>query len=71
MKFHDSYKTNTPTIFAAVVAFTFVLVALVFFIYDLLVQHRNEKIVVTAARSNAYSFIHISRRNSRSFAATK
>ena len=53
LKFHDSYKTNTPTIFAAVVAFTFVLVALVFFIYDLLVQHRNEKIVVTAARSNA------------------
>ena len=35
------------------VAFTFVLVAVVFLIYDLLVQHRNEKIVVTAARSNA------------------
>ena len=40
-------------IYAAVVAFTFVLVAAVFFIYDLLVQQRNEKIVVTAARSNA------------------
>jgi class 3 adenylate cyclase len=40
-------------IYAAVVAFTFILVAAVFFIYDLLVQHRNEKIVVTAARSNA------------------
>ena len=52
-KFHDNYKTNTPTIYAAVVAFTFVLVAAVFFIYDLLVQYRNEKIVVTAARSNA------------------
>jgi class 3 adenylate cyclase len=30
-----------------------VLVAIVFLIYDLLVQHRNEKIVITAARSNA------------------
>jgi class 3 adenylate cyclase len=40
-------------IYAAVVAFTFVLVAAVFYIYDLLVQQRNEKIVVTAARSNA------------------
>ena len=40
-------------IFAVVVAFTFILVAAVFFIYDLLVQRRNEKIVVTAARSNA------------------
>jgi class 3 adenylate cyclase len=52
-KFRDSYRTITPKIYAAVVAFTFVLVAVVFFIYDLLVQHRNEKIVVTAARSNA------------------
>ena len=51
--FHDSYKTNTPAVFAGVVAFTFVLVAAVFFIYDMLVQHRNEKIVNTAARSNA------------------
>ena len=34
-------------------AFTFILVAIVFYIYDILVQHRNEKIVVTAARSNA------------------
>ena len=34
-------------------AFTFILVAAVFYIYDLLVQRRNEKIVVTAARSNA------------------
>ena len=40
-------------IYAVVVAFTFVLVAVVFLIYDMLVQHRNEKIVVTAARSNA------------------
>jgi class 3 adenylate cyclase len=40
-------------IYAAVVAFTFVLVAVVFFIYDMMVQRRNEKIVVTAARSNA------------------
>jgi class 3 adenylate cyclase len=35
------------------VACTFVLVAIVFAIYDILVHRRNEKIVVTAARSNA------------------
>ena len=51
--FHSHYITNTPKIYAAVVAFTFVLVAMVFFIYDILVQHRNEKIVLNAARSNA------------------
>ena len=51
--FQKSYKTSTPAIYAAVVAFTFVLVALVFFIYDMLVQLRNEKIIVTAARSSA------------------
>ena len=51
--FHSRYKTDTPMIFAVVVAFTFVLVAAVFFIYDQLVQRRNEKIVATAARSSA------------------
>lgn len=40
-------------IYAVLVAFTFVVVAIVFVIYDILVQKRNEKIVVTAARSNA------------------
>ena len=34
-------------------AFTFVPVTIVFFIYDIMVQRRNETIVVTAARSNA------------------
>ena len=32
---------------------TFLLVAVAFFIYDLMVQRRNEKIVMNAARSNA------------------
>ena len=35
------------------VALTFAIVAAVFFIYDMLVQRRNEKIVANAARSNA------------------
>jgi class 3 adenylate cyclase len=35
------------------VAFTFVLVAIVFFIYDIFVQRRNEKLVASAAKSNA------------------
>ena len=51
--FAKSYDTNTPEIFAIVVAFTFVLVAVVFFIYDLLVTRRNDKLIVNAARSNA------------------
>ena len=51
--FQNKYITKTPKIYAGVVAFTFALVALVFFIYDILVQFRNEKIVYNAARSNA------------------
>ena len=51
--FVKSYETNTPEIFAIVVAFTFVLVAVVFFIYDFLVTRHNDKLVVNAARSNA------------------
>ena len=39
--------------FAAVVAATFVIVAIVFFVYDLFVQRRNENLVSKAAHFNA------------------
>jgi class 3 adenylate cyclase len=52
-EFEASYRTNTPRNFAIVVALTFVLVAAVFFIYDVFVQNRNEKLITSAAKSNA------------------
>ena len=52
-RFVKSYDSKTPEIFAAVVAFTFLLVALFFFFYDLMVQRRNQKLVENAARSHA------------------
>ncbi|CAB9497986.1 Receptor-type guanylate cyclase gcy [Seminavis robusta] len=52
-KFEQAYDTNTPEVYAAIVAVTFVCVAIVFYVYDLLVQRRNEKIVINAAKSNA------------------
>jgi class 3 adenylate cyclase len=51
--FEGAYQTNTPRNFAFVVALTFVLVAVVFFIYDIFVQKRNEKLISSAAKSNA------------------
>ena len=52
-KFEKSYDSTTPEIFAAVVAFTFVVVVVVFLIYDVLVARRNMKLVETAAKSSA------------------
>ena len=51
--FEDEYHTGTPEIFLAVVASTFVVVIIIFFVYDLFVQRRNEKLIADAARSNA------------------
>ncbi|CAB9516338.1 Receptor-type guanylate cyclase gcy [Seminavis robusta] len=51
--FEDDYKTSTPGIFAAVVAGTFLMVAVVYFIYDTTVQNRNEMMINNAAQSNA------------------
>lgn len=51
--FKASYDSNTPEIFAGVVAATFVLVAVVFFVYDTFVQRRNTNLVHKAAQSNA------------------
>ena len=42
-----------PEIFAASVATTFVVVVIAFFVYDVMVTRRNEKLVTNAAQSNA------------------
>ena len=52
-EFKIAYDSNTPEKFAIIVASTFFLVALVFVIYDVLVYQRNNKIISSAARSNA------------------
>ena len=51
--FEASYDSNIPEIYAVVVACTFILVAIVFLIFNWFVNRRNEKLVVSAARSNA------------------
>lgn len=51
--FEDTYHSGTPEIFAVVVAFTFCMVAVVFYVYDVFVQRRNENLVSKAAQSNA------------------
>ncbi|CAB9520226.1 Receptor-type guanylate cyclase gcy [Seminavis robusta] len=52
-EFEDNYKTSTPIIFATVVASTFLLVFIVFLMYDRMVLKRNEKMISNAAKSNA------------------
>ena len=51
--FKADYQSGTPEIFLGVVACTFLLVIIVFFVYDIFVQRRNEKLISDAARSNA------------------
>ena len=51
--FKASYDSNTPEIFATVVAITFVLVAVVFYFYDVFVQKRNRHLVAKAAQTSA------------------
>lgn len=52
-EFFEEYSTYTPAVFAGVVALTFVVIVVCFFLYDRIVQRRNEKIIQDAARSNA------------------
>ncbi|CAB9515791.1 Receptor-type guanylate cyclase gcy [Seminavis robusta] len=52
-RFRATYDSNTPEIFAAAIAVTFVIVAIVFLVYDLFVFKRNENLVAKAAQSNA------------------
>lgn len=51
--FRESYTTTTPSIFASVVAVSFIILVATFVIYDIFVQRRNTKMVANAARSNA------------------
>eukprot|EP00934_Nitzschia_sp_Nitz4_P003459 Nitzschia sp. Nitz4//scaffold506_size4488//37//3349//NITZ4_009244-RA/size4488-snap-gene-0.0-mRNA-1//-1//CDS//3329553613//3449//frame0 len=51
--FTSSLEKRIPMIFAIVVACFFGMVAGVFYMYDVFVQRRNEKLVNNAARSNA------------------
>lgn len=51
--FHAIYDTNTPEIFLVVVSLTFVVMVMVFVVYDLLVQRRNNKLILNAAQSSA------------------
>ena len=51
--FEENLDSAIPEVFAAVVAATFALVAVVFFVYDMFVQRRNERLIANAAQSNA------------------
>jgi hypothetical protein len=51
--FQESYDSNTPEVYAAIVASTFVAIAIMFFLYDVAVTRRNENLVAKAAQSNA------------------
>lgn len=51
-KFEESYESNIPAIFTAVVGVLFCVMAAAFFLYDWFVQTRNKKVVGIAARSN-------------------
>ncbi|CAB9504693.1 Receptor-type guanylate cyclase gcy [Seminavis robusta] len=52
-EFESDYKSNTPVIYAVVVATTFAIVALIFLVFDRMVGVRNEIMVSNAAKSNA------------------
>ena len=51
-RFKDSYTSATPKIYVSLVASTFFLMIVVFYVYDWFVQRRNRKLVIRAAKSN-------------------
>ena len=51
--FVAAYNSNLPVIFAVTVAVLFLIMAVVFFVYDRFVKYRNDKVLGVAARSNA------------------
>ena len=51
--FKNAYKTHLPIIAAATVAGTFLIVALIFWVYDLLVGKRYAKVAAAAKKSTA------------------
>jgi class 3 adenylate cyclase len=52
-EFEEDYRSNLPIALTVVVASTFLLMIVTFFLYDWLVHRRNKKVVGEAARSNA------------------
>jgi len=47
------YRTNKPGLYTAIVVLVFVFTAMVFILYDYLVQRRQDKVMATAKRTNA------------------
>ena len=52
-QFRGSYESPVPVVFAVVVASAFVLMTMTFFVFNWFVVQKNDKIVSTAAKSNA------------------
>ena len=52
-EFAEEFVSRLPFIFTAMVASSFLLMAIVFFVYDWMGNRRNEKVVDAAARTNA------------------
>lgn len=52
-EFEKAYQTNDPLIFAIVIFSTFMLTALVFVVYDFLVERRQKKVLTSATRTGA------------------
>ena len=52
-EFRDEYITNTPKVYTGAVVLIFVLTALVFIMYDCLVERRQKKVMTSAVRTNA------------------
>jgi class 3 adenylate cyclase len=52
-EFEEEYRSKLPIALTVVVASTFMLMIVTFFLYDWLVHRRNNKVVGEAARSNA------------------
>jgi hypothetical protein len=49
----ETYRTNRPALYTCVVLMVFLFTALVFLLYDILVQRRQDKVMATAKRTNA------------------
>lgn len=49
----DSYHTNKPALYTSIVLLVFFFTAMVFLLYDYLVQQRQNKVMATAKRTNA------------------
>ena len=52
-EFKSAYDTNKPIVYTVVVMALFLVTAGVFFLYDLLVERRQDKVMTTAKRSRA------------------